>query len=559
MIETDAVQPAQASYFRMLLKKVDEQLVSRDLNAIKFLCRDVLPHSKLEKINRGLALFTELEYKGLLSPNNLKLLEECLFRIQRADLLKQMGFSLRDMKNKIEQHGEQLSPFRVLLHDIAEDVSKSEVESMKFIAQAHVPRYKTENAKDLQTLFVALEQQNLLTPDDLDVLVEMVQCIDRKDLLTKIDSYKTLSRHGNVIDLKRREPVVVPPKVPMMPKRPEPVLRPNPPPPGRSQQTPQNTDNNRRQLVGQGDTASEPNIAVHDQEATEARDQFYNPKAGHADAQHVAQRLERITIRDDHMDLPSYKMDSNPRGMCFIINNEKFYKIEGDQASKKMPDRTGTDVDCGNLHYVFSKLKFTVKVYKDLTDQEITRTMVDAAYNIDHSTYDCFVCCILSHGQLGSVYGVNGRLVLIKDITNCFKANLCTSLAGKPKLFFIQACQGKDKQEGSPLEMDSAMPGRQQVEEDAPGEQETIPNEADFLMGYATIPGFVSYRSRTHGSWYITKLVEMLDRYGERYDLVSIMTRVNEEVGKANAELRDGRYKQSPAPMFTLRKRIFFT
>ena len=45
---------------------------------------------------------------------------------------------------------------------------------------------------------------------------------------------------------------------------------------------------------------------------------------------------------------------------------------------------------------------------------------------------------------------------------------------------------------------------------------ETIPNEADFLLGYATLPGFVSYRSRSMGSWYITKLVEMLDKYADK-------------------------------------------
>ena len=44
-------------------------------------------------------------------------------------------------------------------------------------------------------------------------------------------------------------------------------------------------------------------------------------------------------------------------------------------------------------------------------------------------------------------------------------------------------------------------------------EPATIPNEADFVLGYATVPGFVSYRSKTQGSWYITALVRALDKY----------------------------------------------
>ena len=61
--------------------------------------------------------------------------------------------------------------------------------------------------------------------------------------------------------------------------------------------------------------------------------------------------------------------------------------------------------------------------------------------------------------------------------------------------------------------------GIRNLEKDSANEEpppETIPNEADFLLGYATIPGFVSYRSRSMGSWYITKLCEMLDKYASK-------------------------------------------
>lgn len=74
--------------------------------------------------------------------------------------------------------------------------------------------------------------------------------------------------------------------------------------------------------------------------------------------------------------------------------------------------------------------------------------LIDAAHNVDHTAFDCFVCCILTHGVLGHLYGSNGVLVSIKDLTGTFQTNRCTSLAGKPKLFFLQACQGRDKMEG---------------------------------------------------------------------------------------------------------------
>ena len=44
---------------------------------------------------------------------------------------------------------------------------------------------------------------------------------------------------------------------------------------------------------------------------------------------------------------------------------------------------------------------------------------------------------ILSHGEEGTVYGTDGP-VEIKDLVEPFKGHRCQSLAGKPKLFFIQ-------------------------------------------------------------------------------------------------------------------------
>ncbi len=59
------------------------------------------------------------------------------------------------------------------------------------------------------------------------------------------------------------------------------------------------------------------------------------------------------------------------------------------------------------------------------------------AAQADHSDADCFVCAILSHGEEGYVYGTNGR-VTVDSIVKNFKGDVCPTLAGKPKLFFIQ-------------------------------------------------------------------------------------------------------------------------
>lgn len=66
----------------------------------------------------------------------------------------------------------------------------------------------------------------------------------------------------------------------------------------------------------------------------------------------------------------------------------------------------------------------------------------------DHSAYDAFVLVILSHGKEDGVYGIDGDtkkgsgFVLLDEITSLFDGTSCPSLSGKPKMFFIQACQG---------------------------------------------------------------------------------------------------------------------
>ncbi|KAK7480040.1 hypothetical protein BaRGS_00028677, partial [Batillaria attramentaria] len=82
-----------------------------------------------------------------------------------------------------------------------------------------------------------------------------------------------------------------------------------------------------------------------------------------------------------------------------------------------------------------------------------------------------------------------------------------------------------------------------------------VPNEADFLLAYSTVPGFVSVRHKTEGSWYIRPLTKLLNEHAHCRDLVDILTMVNREVGKMYTA--DG-FRQAPAMMSMLRKKVIF-
>ena len=61
----------------------------------------------------------------------------------------------------------------------------------------------------------------------------------------------------------------------------------------------------------------------------------------------------------------------------------------------------------------------------------------------DHAQADAFMLFIMTHGVRDEVYGIHGKPVKVRDeIAAYFNGANCPALIGKPKLVFIQACQG---------------------------------------------------------------------------------------------------------------------
>ncbi|KAK4817332.1 hypothetical protein QYF61_010235 [Mycteria americana] len=246
--------------------------------------------------------------------------------------------------------------------------------------------------------------------------------------------------------------------------------------------------------------------------------------------------------------MTSYKMDGPHRGFCLVINNVNFDRC--------LQERKGSCKDAGELERVFTWLGLDVRTYTDLTSLEIKDLMRTWQQLQDHKDRDCFICCILSHGESGAIYGKDEELVSIRMIMSHFTAKQCPQLADKPKLFFIQACQGKEIQCPVYVEGDARIPDLTSMQQSI-SPSESIPEEADFLLGMATIDGYVSFRHIEQGAWYIQALcskLQLLVPRGE--DILSILTEVNEDVGRRVDRL--GTKKQMPQPAYTLRRKFIF-
>lgn len=247
--------------------------------------------------------------------------------------------------------------------------------------------------------------------------------------------------------------------------------------------------------------------------------------------------IARQPPKDTRPALPTYSMNRLPRGLCIIFNAKNFQQTDGHASLGK---RDGTDKDVEGLLNTFgNRLKYSTYVKTDPTSSDYLHCLKELQ-NMDHSRYDSFVCIILSHGSKGCVYGTDGKKVAIDDLTGMFRGAYTPSLAGKPKLFFIQACQGQAGQAAIDVQQDATN---------------TVPNEADTLVSLSTVPGYASNRSVTKGSWYISTLCYILNKHYKSVDLLSMLTLVNHALSEAADKLNE---KQIGHPSHTLRKQIYF-
>jgi len=246
-------------------------------------------------------------------------------------------------------------------------------------------------------------------------------------------------------------------------------------------------------------------------------------------------------------DASHYNMTHARRGRAFIFNHMHF------EPRMQLKQRNGTNCDRDNLRVCLRQLDFDVEVHNDLPFKDIDRILEQASME-DHGEADCIAVFVLSHGEMGILYA-SDQPYKPDRLWSHFSADKCRSLAGKPKLFFIQACQGDQLDHGVKMVRTGT---------DAGSATYKIPNHADFLIAYSTIPGFYSWRNTTQGSWFVQALCHVLATEAHTTDLLSIMTRVSRRVAYDFQSNVPGDYvmhekKQIPCVTSMLTRDILFT
>ncbi|XP_015214951.2 caspase-8 [Lepisosteus oculatus] len=484
-----------------ILYEIDEDLDSSEIEALKFLCLDHIPKRKQENIKDAKGLFLSLRDKGLLDMEDYFIVAELLYIIKRFKLLGLLGTSRQHVQERLKNRVDSrtgISSYRRMLYELSEDVTDEELKSVKFFLSEKIQRCKLDVSASFLDVLIEMEKQEILGEDMLSELEGICKKINM-NLVQRIMEYK-----------QSREEEPCPMEA--------------------------STDLTRQQ----------PQLNL--QEAQSVRPPVNNS---------VRERtlsLDGLPVAI-HSESEVYDMRNKPHGYCLIINNKNFDKGRRRYPEKYLKDRIGTDIDAASLTSTFETLDFEVIRRDDLAASEILAFMEEYGRK-DHRQRDAFVCCILSHGVKGAIEASDGEPVLIRQITSYFTSSNCVSLIRKPKLFFIQACQGQNKQPGVSIVSDGHSEAQREIEADAGViQQDTIPDDSDFLLGMATVEDYLSYRSTSRGSFFIQALCKHLQEgCRKNEDILSILTKVNREVSQ-------GTYvnaKQMPEPRYTLTKKLIF-
>ncbi|XP_054452141.1 caspase-8-like [Anoplopoma fimbria] len=481
---------------RLTLSRIDEGLESSEVDALCFLCRDVVNMKHLEGITDAKKLFLRLEAKGLLE-NDL-FLSQLLQTIRRADLLNLLEADSRQPEET--DANPMLSEYRVMLYKVYEDMTEDNLEKMKFLLTDKLGGRQTETCHTALDVFAEMEKRGLLSNINLHELHTALLQLDQQLV-------STIQRYMEVV-------------------------------------------NQMPQTRGSSHSSMRVNNTPQPTEPIDVSISETQPSYERMSVVSDAEPNTEFSSLSDHTEY--YALTHNPRGLCVVINNEEF-------DGKELKDRRGSQEDEKALNKVFTSLGFTVVVHNNLTADDMRQELKQLGSR-SFLDDDALVVCVLSHGELGCVYGTDEQQVALNELTQPFTSKRAPSLTGKPKLFFIQACQGSGYQGGAlpcpPMPKQEERVRQSRLEEDAgPVKGETVPWGADFLLGMATVSECKSFRNTSTGSIYIQQLCAQLKRSAESSendDILAVLTRVNREVSK-------GEYlshKQMPEPKYTLTKKL---
>ncbi|KAA0201658.1 hypothetical protein HAZT_HAZT012160 [Hyalella azteca] len=194
--------------------------------------------------------------------------------------------------------------------------------------------------------------------------------------------------------------------------------------------------------------------------------------------------ISTLTLADDEF----YNMNHKRRGDCIIFSHDKY------DSKMHLGQRDTSSADAKLCQKTFQKLGFEVQIHNNLKKKDLLDILQKESER-DHSDCDALVVVFMSHGEnlkgLEYLCAYDDKFRTTK-LWEPFTGDKCPTLAGKPKLFFIQACRGDkiDKGVGLRVTTDSIA---------FTAEEYVVPAHADLLVMWGSFEGKDKYTGSYDG------------------------------------------------------------
>lgn len=237
--------------------------------------------------------------------------------------------------------------------------------------------------------------------------------------------------------------------------------------------------------------------------------------------------------------------------MAIVFNHEVYDPV------RDLSKRSGTESDAQVIDSTFKKMGFELHTYDDLRVDGIRRVI--RGVQTCREEIACLAVFILTHGEEnGILHAYDDPYRLDKEIINELLPERCPTLVGKPKLIFVQACQGNKTDEGTVV---ATRHRHTSTDGGIAGSNYRIPHHSDFLIFQAAYHGYYSFRSGS-GSWFIQSFCKCLMHSKCDDDILAILTRTKHYVAcyktsnvPSNPSL--DQKKQIPLVQDTLIRRLY--
>ena len=233
------------------------------------------------------------------------------------------------------------------------------------------------------------------------------------------------------------------------------------------------------------------------------------------------------------------------KGLLVFVNNQFFGEKSVEEAKTEASYRFGSEKDSLRIYQALASFDIDMEeenFQTNLTAQEIRDFIETVKRKVSDGSYGFMIFLLSSHGDENYIIGRDEEEIMIyEEVIKPFHNNQLPGLAGKPKIFIINACRGSYSPRCNVKENEASFEVKTTEEPNAAADQiismgqrrqsKMVSTVGDYCVVYSTAPDVVSPRDQEDGSFFLNELRNCIKKMARKEE-VKEFKRIVEDVQK---------------------------